>query len=133
MLNPAASDEKAAFSQESEIADLISSVMSDAAQVTVIASDSEELEIFICGATDEDLQSLRDAFEDGTFRGTILDGAAVDAVGYFESVDCANPPPEIFSSTSDDLSNSYQQESESTSSQLIVLLPLFSFFVFALI
>ena len=112
--------------------------MSPAAQVTVVDIDGEDVEIVICGATDADMKNLTKALEDGVFRGTILDGAVLDAASV-DSVDCANFTTEAYSSTSNDLSSTsnfssssaYQEESTSSSSHLLIFFPFFAFCVIA--
>ena len=76
------------MSLQSQIEDLISSELNHGAQVTVTNIDSEQVFVTICGTTKRDMDNLLEAFKDGTFHGTVLDGAQVD--GIKSDVECDN-------------------------------------------
>ena len=90
-------------SRRSDIENAIASELNQGAEVTVIDTDGYQATVLVCDTTDADLNNLLSAFDDGSFRGTVLDGAQVDAVK--TGVDCE------FSSATD--SNSPSSDSNS--------------------
>jgi len=89
---------KAVVSTQSSIEDLLGSELNQGAQVTVTSVDGNDVIVLICDTTESDLDNLLKAFDDGTFRGTVLDGAQVDNVK--SDVDCDVSSIDLYSSTS---------------------------------
>ena len=85
-------------SRQSAIEDLISSELNQGAKVTVTAISESQATVLVCETTNGDLNNLLLAFDDGTFRGTVLDGAQVDSVK--TNVECDISSADLYSSSS---------------------------------
>ena len=90
--------DKSVASTQSNIENLLESELNQGAKVTVTSVEGDDVLVLICDTTESDLDNLLKAFDDGTFRGTVLDGAQVDNVR--PDVDCDVSSLEIYSSTS---------------------------------
>ena len=84
-------------SRQSAIEDLISSELNQGAKVTVTAISESQATVLVCETTNGDLNNLLLAFDDGTFRGTVLDGAQVDSVQ--TNVECDISSADLYSSS----------------------------------
>ena len=89
---------KGIFSTQSSIESLIKSELNNGADVTVIEIDETKATVLICHTTEADLNNLLEAFQDETFRGTVLDGAEVDSVEL--NVPCDLSSVDLYSSSS---------------------------------
>ena len=131
VLSVNATQNKAAFSTQSAIEDLISSELNQGAEVTVIAIDNEDVVVLICDTTEKDLDNLLKAFDDGTFRGTVLDGAQVDNVKV--DADCAAlTTADLYSSSSNIDTITVEPSAGSTIVLSLVSLLSLAIFVFLL-
>ena len=116
----------AAFPTQSVIEDLISSELNQGARVTVTNIDGENVIVLICDSTVHDLDNLLEAFDDGTFRGTALDGAQVDNVRV--DADCENASANFYSSSHFD---TITVEPNAGSAFVVSLVSFLSLFIFA--
>lgn len=99
--------------------------------MTVIAIDNEDVVVLICDTTEKDLDNLLKAFDDGTFRGTVLDGAQVDNVKV--DADCAAlTTADLYSSSSNIDTITVEPSAGSTIVLSLVSLLSLALFVFLL-
>lgn len=87
------------------------------------AMDGTQATVLVCDTTTDDLDNLLLAFDDGTFKGTVLDGAQIDSVQ--TDVDCDISSVDLYSSSSNIDVVIVSEASASLASSFVLSLSLF--------